>query len=90
MRRFMPIVENQIALGSAFPAKAALVRLMKEGLDRHEAVHALGSIAAEKLRRAPHGKVPVNPVEYEMEIERLTAASRREKFSLTDPYPTTR
>ena len=28
------IVENQVALGDAFPAKAVLFRLMKEGLDR--------------------------------------------------------
>ena len=43
------IVENQVALGDAFPAKAALLRLMKEGLDRHEAIHAIGSVLSEKL-----------------------------------------
>jgi HD superfamily phosphodiesterase len=43
------IVENQVSLGDAFPAKAALLRLMKEGLDRHEAIHAIGSVLSEKL-----------------------------------------
>jgi hypothetical protein len=43
------IVENQVALGEAFPAKAVLHRLMKEGLDRHEAIHAIGSVLSGKL-----------------------------------------
>ena len=43
------IVENQVALGDAFPAKAVLLRLMKEGLDRHEAIHAIGSVLSEEL-----------------------------------------
>jgi hypothetical protein len=41
------IVENQVALGDEFPAKAVLLRLMKEGLDRHEAIHAIGSVLSE-------------------------------------------
>ena len=43
------IVENQVALGDAFPAKAVLIRLMNEGLDRHEAIHAIGSVLSRKL-----------------------------------------
>ena len=41
------IVENQVALGDAFPAKGVLFRLMSEGLDRHEAIHAIGSVLSE-------------------------------------------
>jgi len=41
------IVENQVALGDALPAKAVLLRLMNEGLDRHDAVHAIGSVLSE-------------------------------------------
>jgi adenylate kinase family enzyme len=43
------IVENQMALGDEFPAKVVLLRLMKEGLDRHEAIHAIGSVLSEEL-----------------------------------------
>jgi hypothetical protein len=43
------IVENQVALGDSFPAKAVLFRLMNEGLDRHEAIHAIGSVLSETL-----------------------------------------
>ncbi|MBM4040484.1 MAG: hypothetical protein FJ290_18410 [Planctomycetes bacterium] len=38
------IVENQIAMGDETPAKETLARLMSEGLDRHDAVHAIGSV----------------------------------------------
>jgi hypothetical protein len=43
------IVENQVALGDEFPAKAVLHRLIKEGLDRHEAIHAIGSVLSEEF-----------------------------------------
>jgi hypothetical protein len=38
------IVENQIAMGDPPAAREALARLMGEGLDRHDAVHAVGSV----------------------------------------------
>jgi hypothetical protein len=38
------VVENQLALGEATPVPTTLERLMDEGLDRHEAIHAIGSI----------------------------------------------
>jgi len=37
------MVENQVALGDQYPVESVLSRLMAEGLDRHEAVHAIGS-----------------------------------------------
>jgi uncharacterized protein YoaH (UPF0181 family) len=52
------VVQNQIAMGDAFPAKAAFERLMAEGLSRHEAVHALGSIVAGEIYRAQKDKTP--------------------------------
>jgi hypothetical protein len=36
------IVETQIALGDETPARRTAQRLMDEGLDRHEAIHAIG------------------------------------------------
>ena len=43
------IVENQVALGNAFPVKGVLFRLMSEGLNRHEAIHAIGSVLSKTL-----------------------------------------
>lgn len=42
------IVENQIALGDETPA-AALARVESEGLDRHDAVHAIASVLVSYL-----------------------------------------
>ncbi len=38
------IVENQAALGEKTPVEQTLRRLMDEGLDRHDAIHAVGSV----------------------------------------------
>ena len=38
------VVENQVALGEPTPVPATLNRLVHEGLDRHEAIHAIGGI----------------------------------------------
>jgi hypothetical protein len=40
------IVENQVALGAEIPAQKTLERLIQEGLSRHDAVHAIGSVLA--------------------------------------------
>jgi hypothetical protein len=42
------IVENQIALGETVVV-ATLARLQAEGLDRHDALHAIGSVLAGDL-----------------------------------------
>jgi hypothetical protein len=48
------IVENQLA--ERLPAViAALHRLRAEGLDRHEAVHAIGSVLMEHMRTLMNG-----------------------------------
>lgn len=51
-------VENQAALGEELPVKRTLERLISEGLDRHDAVHAIGSVLAEHL----HGILKDKPV----------------------------
>jgi hypothetical protein len=38
------VVENQAAMGDATAVPATLARLMREGLERHDAVHAIGSV----------------------------------------------
>jgi hypothetical protein len=43
------VIENQIAMGDETPAREALERLMGEGLTRHEAVHALGSVLTDMI-----------------------------------------
>jgi hypothetical protein len=43
------IVENQVAMGDELPVRRVLERLQREGLDRHEAIHAIGSVLAGHL-----------------------------------------
>ena len=75
-------VENQIAMGDELPVRGKLEELMAEGLDRHEAVHAIGSVLAEhlyylvkdkKTRTDPHGP-------YFKALASLTAESWRAAY----------
>jgi len=51
------IIENQLAEG--IPAVVeALPRLMNEGLDRHDAIHAIGSVLANHMFNLLRGKRP--------------------------------
>jgi len=72
-------VETQLALNDPPSAREALTRLVGEGLDRHEAIHAIGSILAEHLFedfRSSGAKDTSNDA-YARALSRLTAASWR-------------
>jgi hypothetical protein len=43
------VIENQAALGDELPVRGTIARLMKEGLDRHEAVHAVAAVLVDHL-----------------------------------------
>jgi hypothetical protein len=73
------VVENQIALGEATPVVATLNRLMDEGLDRHEAIHAIGSILMSIVFDAVH-KIDEGDdmnARYSRELATLTARDWR-------------
>ena len=75
------VVENQLALNDE-PVVRALGRLMKEGLSRHDAIHAVGSVVAEhinellRLKDAPE----TSRARYYAAIERLTVAEWHKNF----------
>jgi hypothetical protein len=76
---FHVIAENQIPLGDEIPVRRTLVRLMEEGLDRHEAIHAIGLALSEHIYDLVHGAVPKtdpNQAYYEA-LDRLTAEGWR-------------
>jgi hypothetical protein len=74
------IVENQVAMGDATVVPATLDRLMREGLDRHEAIHAIASvlmgIVFDALRKPEGKEVDINAA-YGRELGELTAARWR-------------
>ena len=43
------VVENQAALGGEYPVGEKLRQLMEEGLNRHDAIHAIGSVLMQHL-----------------------------------------
>ena len=80
---FHVTVENQIALGDELPVKRKLTELVKEGLDRHDAIHAIGSVLAEHMYHIMKGTSKdedPNPT-YFQALSTLTARSWREHYS---------
>ncbi len=78
---FHVTVENQVALGEE-PAPATIERLIREGLDRHDAVHAIGAILAEDIQAllsAGTGKFDVD--RYRNRLDELTAKGWRKRDS---------
>lgn len=80
---FHAIVENQIAEGHE-PVIRAMTRLTSQGLTRHEAVHAIGSVLADQLYQAVHMKDPeyglTAQAHYDATVERLSADEWRRKY----------
>ena len=70
------IVENQILLGEETPVASTLERLMSEGLSRHDAIHAIGSVLAPVIVDIIRGEIrsEVNLVYYRR-LQKLTADS---------------
>jgi len=67
-------------MGDATVVPATLDRLMREGLDRHDAVHAIGSVLLQIVFDVAIGKdyreIDIN-TKYGRQLAELTAASWR-------------
>jgi hypothetical protein len=76
------IVENQAAMGDATVVPATLARLMREGLDRHDSIHAIGSVLVGiffDVTKDPGKQIDINAA-YGRELSELTAASWRSQY----------
>ena len=63
-----------------------MARLLKEGLDRHNAIHAIGTVVAGKIFQAvKHGEDPTE--NYVEELNRLTAARWMSEYA-GEPHDT--
>lgn len=77
------IVENQLAQEVA-PVQDALARLRAEGLERHEAIHAMGSVLIGHVHSLLKGdaKPPDPTAPYFHALQGLTTSSWREEFGV--------
>jgi hypothetical protein len=67
------VVENQIALGKTVIVES-LARLCTEGLSRHDAIHAIGSVLAKHMFHVLKGTSgPDSTEDYYDRVRRLTA-----------------
>lgn len=73
------VVENQVALGKATSVPEVLERLINEGLNRHDAVHAIGSVLMRIVSDAVHERDIATDInaKYQRELARLTADNWR-------------
>lgn len=72
---FHNIVENQLAAGKPPGVRAAMARLREQGLSRHEALHAIGSLLLPMLQPVDEGTF--DPAQYERDLDKLTAKTWR-------------
>ncbi len=73
------VVESQIAMGDELPVGRTIDRLQAEGLDRHEAIHAVGKVLAEHMHDLmTTGPQKTDPNElYWASLDKLTAEGWR-------------
>lgn len=73
------VIENHVAMGNELPVRRTLERLVAEGLDRHEALHALGTVLAARIGDAiDDPKASAFPAEvYNKDLELITAEGWR-------------
>ena len=81
---FHVIVENQIAVGEKTPARATAERLMSEGISRHEAIHAIGSVLSGVMADAVKGQALYSEESYFKELEELTVEKWVKDYSGED------
>jgi hypothetical protein len=69
------VVENQVAIGSEIPVQSVLARLMGEGLSRHDAIHAIGSVLSGDMFDLMSGNAEGQDVNeaYYKQLNKLTA-----------------
>lgn len=68
------VIENQLAEGHQ-AATPAMGRLLTEGLDRHDAIHAIGDVFSRELYAVMTEKRLHDPELYANNLNQLTAAT---------------
>ena len=72
------LIEKQLLAGDPPEVRGVLERLISEGLSRHQAVHAMGSVMAKEAYLMMRDKRPLDREAYLGQLETLHAESVRE------------
>ncbi len=65
------VVENQLALGNPPTVRAAMDRLTRAGLGRHQAVHEVGTVVSSVIFDVVKARRPFNPAAYDAALDAL-------------------
>lgn len=78
---FHAVVETQLAMDDPPEVRETLERVRREGLDRHDAIHAVGSVLTETMWETAEGNTRFDDPneDYVRELNRLTVESWRGK-----------
>lgn len=66
------VIENQIAL-EVEPVEDTLEKLIRQGLERHEAIHAIGAMMNEDIFITLQNNTPFDMTSYRRRLKKLTA-----------------
>jgi hypothetical protein len=75
------IVENQVAMGDELPVAATVARLVRDGLSRHEAIHAVGWVLIEHMAQVARTDEEFDEERYNQEVRELTEERWRAAFA---------
>ena len=78
---FQAIIENQAALRSETPVAAKLKELQREGLDRHEALHAVMYVLSQHFYTTMKEKEAMTNEAYFADVRKLTKQSWYDDFA---------
>ena len=66
------VVENQLAL-DAEPVPETMARLIRQGLTRHDAIHAIGAVLSDRIFEVINGNEELPMPRYKSKLNKLTA-----------------
>jgi hypothetical protein len=77
-------IENQIAIGEPKETAQTVEALMQQGLDRHEAIHRVGTLLADEIFHILKDERPFDEASFVRKVQRLA------KPAMPHPLKTTR
>lgn len=75
------VVENQVAMGDEVAVAGTVERLVRDGLSRHEAIHAVMHVLLPFMARVAQAEAPFDTDAYNQALRELTEERWRADFA---------